>query len=83
MMRRGYYIFIVVSFVLEVLFLLFMIFCLILGVGRPIEWIILIIGEIIISIPGDIRLIKKYEELRDETHGQGDGSPVPTPKDKN
>ncbi|MBQ8831829.1 MAG: hypothetical protein IJ017_09545 [Oscillospiraceae bacterium] len=50
-----------IMMVIEVLLIISFVVPLIFGVGHPLEWIVLIIGDIC-GIPSTIRLKQKYEE---------------------
>lgn len=73
-MKNTYRIWLIVSIICELLFLFVAVICLIFDSGSRLEWALLIIGEVVISIPGDIRLIQKIKENRKEDDSKtGDG----------
>ena len=58
--KSGYYKFLVIMLILDILFLLWCIVALIFQKGHPIEWIIYIIMDLTMGFPCTIRLFQKY-----------------------
>ena len=61
-MKNRSRIVLIISLVLEILFIFFTAFCLILGAEAPIVCILLLFGDLTISLPGTIRQLKKLNE---------------------